>query len=328
MDAIKKKGKAPAKLPKEKLEKYAKMKKMGLPDGAIRHKMKQDGLSADAIADFFANTAPMKEKPQPTETKVANPKLAKYAKMKKMGLPEGAIRHKMTQDGIAKELMAEFFGEKQPEIKKAKKEKVELPPLDENIVGKYRKMKKMGLPDGAIQHKMVQDGIDQAIINQFFNIKPAAKSSGVNLDSPIFEPYKKMKKAGLPPPAIKHKMTMDGRSQDEIRAFFGESTVGTAKASKVNKSKFKKLHWQTLDESKLENSVWGMKVHEDDDDSGDEIDLEKLKSLFSNSPKGRKKKKKRMSQMSKEEAEMAAKTKKNVSTYTVLNTTHFVWTLG
>ena len=56
---------------------------MGLPDGAIRHKMKQDGLSADAIADFFANTAPMKEKPQPTETKVANPKLAKYAKMKR-----------------------------------------------------------------------------------------------------------------------------------------------------------------------------------------------------------------------------------------------------
>ena len=80
-------------------------------------------------------------------------------------------------------------------------------------------------------------------------------------------------------------MTMDGRSQDEIRAFFGESTVGAAKTSKVNKSKFKKLHWQTLDESKLENSVWGTKVHEDDDDSGDEIDLEKLKSLFSNSPK-------------------------------------------
>ena len=141
----------------------------------------------------------MKKKSQPTETKVANPKLAKYAKMKKMGLPEGAIRHKMTQDGIAKELMAEFFGEKQPEIKKAKKEKVELPPLDENIVGKYRKMKKMGLPDGAIQHKMVQDGIDQAIINQFFNIKPAAKTSGVNLDNPIFEPYKKMKESGFAP---------------------------------------------------------------------------------------------------------------------------------
>ena len=136
-----------------------------------------------------------------------------------------------------------------------------------------------------------QDGIDQAIINQFFNIKPAAKTSGVNLDSPIFEPYKRMKKAGLPPPAIKHKMTMDGRSQDEIRAFFGEAAVGTAKASEAKKkSTFKKLHWQTLDESKLENSVWGTKVHEDDDDSGDEIDLEKLKSLFSNSPKARKKK--------------------------------------
>ena len=81
--------------------------------------------------------------------------------MKKMGLPDGAIRHKMMQDGISDDLMNEFFNSgntimKSKPVKKEPKEE-KLPPLDENIVGKYRKMKKMGLPDGAIQHKMVQD---------------------------------------------------------------------------------------------------------------------------------------------------------------------------
>ena len=95
--------------------------------------------------------------------------------------------------------MAEFFGEKQPEIKKAKKEKVELPPLDENIVGKYRKMKKWDCQTAPYSIKWYKMESTKPK-NQFFNIKPAAKTSGVNLDSPIFEPYKKMKKAGLPPP--------------------------------------------------------------------------------------------------------------------------------
>ena len=81
-------------------------------------------------------------------------------------------------------------------------------------------------------------------------------------------------------------------------------------AKKKQESKFKKLHWQTLDESKLENSVWATKM--DDEDDEDELDLENLKSLFGNSPKNKKKKKKRMSQMSKEEIEAANKNKKNV----------------
>ena len=224
--------------------------------------------------------------------------------MKKMGLPDGAIRHKMMQDGISDDLMNEFFNSgntimKSKPVKKEPKEE-KLPPLDEKIVGKYRKMKKMGLPDGAIQHKMVQDGIDQAIINQFFNIKTAKNKSKIDINNPIFDPYKKMKKAGLPPPVIKHKMTMDGRTQEEIQAFFGENATMTKEraaliAKKKQESKFKKLHWQALDESKLENSVWATKM--DDEDDEDELDLENLKSLFGNSPKNKKKKKKRMSQM-------------------------------
>ena len=42
-------------------------------------------------------------------------------------------------------------------------------------------------------------------------------------------------------------------------------------------------------------------MHEDDDDSGDEIDLEKLKSFSVTVLKEERKRRKRMSQMSKEE---------------------------
>ena len=198
-------------LSKRQNEKYAKMK-MDLPEGAIRHKMMQDGISNEGIESFFNQVSGETINDGKNAKKIENPKLTKYIKMKKMGLPDGAIRHKMMQDGISDDLMNEFFNSgntimKSKPVKKEPKEE-KLPPLDEKIVGKYRKMKKMGLPDGAIQHKMVQDGIDQAIINQFFNIKTAKNKSKIDINNPIFDPYKKMKKAGLPPPVIKHKMTM------------------------------------------------------------------------------------------------------------------------
>jgi hypothetical protein len=40
-------------LPPE-MEKYARMRRMNLPDGAIRQKMASDGLSSDLVALFFA----------------------------------------------------------------------------------------------------------------------------------------------------------------------------------------------------------------------------------------------------------------------------------
>merc|ERR1711998_771177 len=38
-----------------------------------------------------------------------DPKFATYARMQKMGLPEGAIRQKMTQNGLSDADMASFF---------------------------------------------------------------------------------------------------------------------------------------------------------------------------------------------------------------------------
>eukprot|EP01084_Bolivina_argentea_P044810 82456_1 len=52
-----------------------------------------------------------KKKIDSTENKIMdNPKLATYLKMKKIGMPMQSIVHKMTMDGISKDLIAQFEG--------------------------------------------------------------------------------------------------------------------------------------------------------------------------------------------------------------------------
>ena len=77
---------------KKVMEKYSRMRKMGIPDGAIRHKMKQDGMEAADIAWFFSTPAAelkvltntdsvSTEAASSNSSKVG---LEKYSKMKKL----------------------------------------------------------------------------------------------------------------------------------------------------------------------------------------------------------------------------------------------------
>ncbi len=88
------------------------MQKMNLPEGAIRQKMTQDGLPAERQDAFFRG-----ELGFPSLSKAAEPspellqKLEKYTRMKKMNLPDGAIRQKMLSEGVSAQEMALFFGD-------------------------------------------------------------------------------------------------------------------------------------------------------------------------------------------------------------------------
>ena len=75
------------------MNKYFKMRKLGLPDGPIRQKMQTDNCTPSDIATFFGEPlpAPVPTGPSPELRET----LQKYFKMKKMGLPDGAIRQKM-----------------------------------------------------------------------------------------------------------------------------------------------------------------------------------------------------------------------------------------
>ncbi len=226
----------------ERTKKYERMRKMGIPAGAIRHKMKQDGVPSADIAAFFKSAKPA------TPPKSASPSaapaaaaaaagglkgredMAKYFKMKKLGLPAGAIRQKMQKDGISAADMATFFGEKPPAATVAATPAGAVPGPDSlkgrEDMAKYFKMKKLGLPAGAIRQKMQKDGISTADAAAFFGEKPpaaaAAPGPGSLKDREDMAKYFKMKKLGLPDGAIRQKMQKDGITASDISAFFGE----------------------------------------------------------------------------------------------------------
>ena len=98
----------------------------------------------------------------------------RYRKMMKMGLPEGAIRHKMISDGVSGRVVeAVMSGEdsshsQSPVLQKrsvddASGQRFSLSLGEENIAAKYRKMTKIGMPEGAVLHKMIADGDPQLL---------------------------------------------------------------------------------------------------------------------------------------------------------------------
>ena len=162
---------------------YRKMLKMGLPADAVRHKMVQDGVNNDVIAAVLGKDAVETSEPTAattTDGKENEPKsglsaddeaiASRFKKMLKMGLPEDAVRNKMTLEGVEERIIQYVFGgaeEEAPAPLPAPAPPAvvsNLSPEDEEIATKYRKMFKMGLPEDAVKHKMTQDGVADHIV--------------------------------------------------------------------------------------------------------------------------------------------------------------------
>jgi hypothetical protein len=108
-----------------KFEKYSKMVKMRMPEGAVRAKMKMDNIPDTEIDSFLSGklagiSSPVDKKPaeettaaeeeKPVDYKpLASAETEKYDKMKKRGIPEGAIRQKMAMDGVTADQIEVFF---------------------------------------------------------------------------------------------------------------------------------------------------------------------------------------------------------------------------
>jgi hypothetical protein len=172
-------------------ETYRKMKKMGLPEVAIRHKMGQDGVNDRVIAAVFQESMPEPASVTPvpdsnktdgtTPTSDEEAVADNYRKMTKMGLPEEAVRHKMDQDGVSDKVIALVFGESTsnpggPAIGPVSTtSNSSLSEEEEALVSQYAKMKKMDMPEEAIRHKMMQDGVDSKIVSTVFDEQPTEK---------------------------------------------------------------------------------------------------------------------------------------------------------
>lgn len=141
--------------------KYFKMLQMGLPLEAVQHKMMQDGADPKALVlGPSALVSALTQQVQDVGVKLKDdPTYSKYFKMLTMGLPEGAVRHKMMQEGVDPHILDLGPDAMVSQLSKpTATEGVKL--QDDPVYGKYFKMLKMGLPDGAVRHKMVQEGVD------------------------------------------------------------------------------------------------------------------------------------------------------------------------
>lgn len=106
----------------------------------------------------------------------------KYRKMLKIRMPKQSIINRMIQDGVDKAVIARFESEgilpgnaaakrhsenesNSKQSAEAMAEPITAPKKDE--WAKYRKMVKIRMPKQSVINRMVQDGIDRAIIDQF-----------------------------------------------------------------------------------------------------------------------------------------------------------------
>jgi hypothetical protein len=136
-------------------------------------------------------TVPVEEKPVECSTKVGgaimvseHPVYAKYFKMLKVGLPHMAVKNKMIKEGVDPDVL-----DKNPSdmISEEKKTDVETVAISEHpVYAKYFKMMKMGLPLGAVQNKMVKDGIDPLLLDKDPSVQvPVDTDNGESCNKPL-----------------------------------------------------------------------------------------------------------------------------------------------
>ena len=235
----------------ETAQKYRKMMKMGLPEGAVVHKMSQDGVSqriVDAVlSGENASPPPPVSRPakssssssraalSPAEEKIA----AQYRRMLKIKMPEGAVLHKMIADGVSAHIRDSVMARDEParqalpargagnQTKQLGGTTSSLSPQEEKIAAQYRRMLKIKMPEGAVKHKMVVDGVSQKIQDSVMGGEvPTSPSSSSPLSSSrggttgpvsslsredelVAAPYRKMIKMKMPEGAVRHKMSVD-----------------------------------------------------------------------------------------------------------------------
>jgi hypothetical protein len=166
----------------------------------------------------------------------AQPKFKQYSTMLKMHLPDGAIRQKMTINGVSDEDQKVFFGEIQPFAAKASK----VPTLDEvrkqPKYATYLGMLKMHLPEGAIRQKMGVNSLSEHEVAVFFGeaapvlhaAAPKLAEKGGGLLAQIGGGVK-LKKAGDRAPTLKssgRKMSHQGNGEKKPMSMLEELQAG------------------------------------------------------------------------------------------------------
>eukprot|EP00529_Nitzschia_sp_RCC80_P002260 CAMPEP_0113508630 /NCGR_PEP_ID=MMETSP0014_2-20120614/37128_1 /TAXON_ID=2857 /ORGANISM="Nitzschia sp." /LENGTH=1734 /DNA_ID=CAMNT_0000404373 /DNA_START=378 /DNA_END=5580 /DNA_ORIENTATION=- /assembly_acc=CAM_ASM_000159 len=181
--------------------KFRKMLRLGMPEGAVVQKMAGEGVpqhiqdavlsgnscSDDVGASSSAVGAPPTTSSRPSLSSEDEITASKYRKMVKMGMPEGAVMQKMSTDEVPQYIQDAVLAGEEPSATTTNgpAEKVsKLSSEEEEIAATYRKMLKMGMPDGAVMQKMGGDGIAQNIQDSVMAREvPASESAAISVQS-------------------------------------------------------------------------------------------------------------------------------------------------
>lgn len=151
---------------------------------------------------------------------------------------------------------------------------------------------------------MKQESVDESkicIFQEFHGLLPRDQSQKPSndpqqsiptiehlLNDSVLAKYIKMTKVGVPVPAVCIKMDQDNVDKHKVQQFnlvFGLVKAKSPKRSPLSSvprgrrranTTLQKIHWNTVDQSLLRDSVWASQ----DDSELDEHDIEKLESLF------------------------------------------------
>ncbi|KAG5189751.1 hypothetical protein JKP88DRAFT_347680 [Tribonema minus] len=187
-----------------RVDKYLKMLKAGVPRGAVEMKMSAEGLDPslldgpgndDDAPPSYASVVPAAAAATAAAAAAAasDPRVNKYLKMLKAGVPRGAVEQKMAAEGLDPSLLDGGAAAAAPA------------PASDPRVDKYLKMLKAGVPRGAVEQKMAAEGLDSSLLDG-----GAAAAAPAPASDPRVDKYLKMLKAGVPRGAVEQKMATEG----------------------------------------------------------------------------------------------------------------------
>ncbi len=238
------------------LRRFRTMLRVGIPRQAVNNKMIEEGLDpcrldleVDAPSSSNAATGGITSKEKGAEKADSDDKLARYVRMLKMGIPRQGVENKMMEAGLDPALLSDTCctstaattvgtNDSPSEVER------KVQPVDPRAA-KYLRMLKMGIPRQGVENKMMEEGLDPALLDGGGDREASLKLTGAAVEAP-------------PAPAKKKK-----KKKDQIRR--------------------KKLFWEVNDSdlATKEGSIWASR----DEDGPVEINQKQFKELFTESPK-------------------------------------------
>uniref|UniRef100_M4BDD8 Uncharacterized protein n=1 Tax=Hyaloperonospora arabidopsidis (strain Emoy2) TaxID=559515 RepID=M4BDD8_HYAAE len=279
--------------------KYYVMLKMGVQKGAVRQKMKADGVDMRVLDQggndsLLAIPEHTREKRFTTTTVdgmnlMDHPESTKHCELLLASLSEGAIQKEMKAGGVNEgvlDVKEDAVVWQVPNFNGGGNRAE----LQENfVVSESYEMKRTVFHDGNVrQQKKKDDGTEESALGRRRNM-PILDTNGVICDVNFDEDtLDGTYLTGLPEDAVKSNVVSDSvevhgldlGTDASISKLDSSVSVVTATAEPLKRAR-KKLHWQAISEDRLQNLNLQKTIWEDEDEDVQvDVDMDELEALF------------------------------------------------